>query len=407
MRTTLTALVIDDSAFNRRTLSRLLEETGFVQVVATASDGEEGLRRALAIGPDLVTVDIEMPKMDGFTFLRILMAQRPTPVIVISSQADDQNVFRALEFGAVDFLAKPTRFISDRLVDIKDELAAKVRAIRELTIENLKKRAAAASDARGPVGGEGARGAPVAGPDGGQHLRTDGVEATGPVRGPAPGPSQSFRGVDAGAAAAVARVPSLARSAGRIELVAIGASTGGPTAIQSVVTRLGDRFPVPVVVAQHMPAGFTRTFAERLDRIAGLTVVEACDGDPVLPGRVLVAPGGFNTAVVRLGQGLAVRLEERGPTQAYVPSVDRLFESAAEALGSRVVAVLLTGMGNDGRRGMVRIKGAGGQTIAESEETAIIFGMPREAIAAGVVDRVVPLPEVAPELLRRTGVEIA
>jgi two-component system chemotaxis response regulator CheB len=367
MRPALSALVIDDSAYNRRTLSRLLEETGFVQVVATASDGEEGLRRALAIGPDLVTVDLEMPKMDGFTFLRILMAQRPTPVIVISSQANDQNVFRALEFGAVDFLAKPTRFISDRLVDIKDELVAKVRAVRELQIENLRKRSA--PEPQPPP----TRPAPPAAdvrPQARLSRRTDGPAA--PVR-----------------------------------LVALGASTGGPTAIQSVITRLPERFPAPLVVAQHMPPGFTKTFAERLDRLAALAVHEARDGDPLAPGRVLIAPGGYNTLVVRTGQGLAVRLEERAPSQAYVPSVDRLFETAAEAVGPGVVGVLLTGMGNDGRRGMTQIKGAGGQTVAESEETAIIFGMPREAIAAGVVDRVLPLAEVGPDLLRRVGVEIA
>lgn len=362
MRTRLTALVIDDSAYNRRTLSRLLEETGFVQVVATASDGEEGLRRALAIGPDLVTVDLEMPRMDGFTFLRILMAQRPTPVIVISGQANDQNVFRALEFGAVDFLAKPTRFISDRLLDIKDELAAKVRAVREMTIENLRKRT--------PAVGNAAR-SPAA----------DGL--------------------------AGGRAPAPAARTSRLEIVTVGASTGGPTAIQSIVTRLDAEFPVPIVVAQHMPPGFTRTFAERLDRLSRLSVEEAKDGDRVEPGRVLIAPGGANTVVVRSGKGLTVRLEDREEGQPYVPSVDRLFESAAAAAGTRVLGVLLTGMGNDGRRGMVAIKRAGGQTVAESEETAIIFGMPREAIAAGVVDRVLPLPEVVPELQRRAGVEIA
>jgi two-component system chemotaxis response regulator CheB len=376
MKATLSAVVIDDSAYNRRTLSRLLEETGFVQVVATASDGEEGLRRALAIGPDLVTVDLEMPKMDGFTFLRILMAQRPTPVIVISSQANDQNVFRALEFGAADFLAKPTHFISDRLVDIKDELVAKVRAVRELQVENLRKRSAPPSPAA-------------------------------PGRSPAGSPRR--RGEVAAASEPPLRADVATASAGRapLELVAVGASTGGPTAIQSVLARLPERFPAPIVVAQHMPAGFTKTFAERLDRLAAVSVQEARDGDRLTPGRVLVAPGSFNTLVVRTGQGLMVRLEERAPAQSYVPSVDRLLETAADAVGPGLVGVLLTGMGNDGRRGMTRVKGAGGQTVAESEETAIIFGMPREAIAAGVVDRVLPLPEVAPELLRRAGVEIA
>ncbi len=367
MRTRLTALVIDDSAYNRRTLSRLLEETGVVQVVATASDGEEGLRRALAIGPDLVTVDLEMPKMDGFTFLRILMAQRPTPVIVISGQVNDQNVFRALEFGAVDFLAKPTRFISDRLLDIKDELAEKVRAVREMTIENLKKRATVTAVSDAPRRSEGEN-----------H------------RGPREAPGQATRA-----------------SRARLEVVTVGASTGGPTAIQSIVTRLDPRFPLPIVVAQHMPPGFTRTFAERLDRLSRLSVAEASDGDRVEPGRVLIGPGGSNTVLTRTAQGLTVRLEERSDAQAYVPSVDRLFETAASVAGTGALGVLLTGMGNDGRRGMVAIKRAGGQTVAESEETAIIFGMPREAIAAGAVDRVLPLPDLMAELQRRAGVEIA
>lgn len=362
MKARMAALVIDDSAYNRRTLTRLLEETGLVRVVATASDGEEGLRRALTLGPDLVTVDLEMPRMDGFTFLRILMAQRPTPVIVISGQANDQNVFRALDFGAVDFLAKPTRYISDRLVDIRGELLAKVRAVGELLLENLSKRAAAA-----PTRVEAAVGA-------------------------APG-ANGERGA--------------ARTAGGVRLVALGASTGGPTAIQAVLTGLGRRFPAPIVVAQHMPPGFTKTFAERLDRLSGLTVREAADGDRLEPGGVLVAPGGYNTRVVRDGSDLVLRTEPQEPGQSYVPSVDALFESAAAAAGAGVLAVLLTGMGNDGRRGMVRIKQAGGQTVAESEETAIIFGMPREAIVAGAVDRVLPLPAVAPELLRSAGLEIA
>lgn len=187
----------------------------------------------------------------------------------------------------------------------------------------------------------------------------------------------------------------------------MGASTGGPTAIQAIVTRLDPGFPLPIVVAQHMPPGFTKTFAERLDRLSRLSVAEARDGDRVVPGRVLIAPGGSNAVIVRAGQGLVVRLEDRDDEQPYVPSVDRLFESAASAAGAGVLGVLLTGMGNDGRRGMVAIKRAGGQTVAESEETAIIFGMPREAIAAGAVDRVLPLPDVVPELQRRAGVEIA
>lgn len=363
MKPPIAALVIDDSAYNRRILSRLLEETGFVRVVATASDGEEGLRRALTLGPDLVTVDLEMPRMDGFTFLRILMAQRPTPVIVISGQVNDQNVFRALDFGAVDFLAKPTRYISDRLVDIRGELLTKVRAVSELHLENLTKRSAAASV-------------------------PPGVAPTGAAPGAAGGPCAT-------------------RTAGGLQLVAIGASTGGPTAIQAILTGLGRRFPAPIVVAQHMPPGFTKTFAERLDRLSGLTVREASDGDPLEPGRVLIAPGGYNTRVVREASSLVVRTEPHEPGQSYVPSVDALFESSSAAAGAGVLAVLLTGMGNDGRRGMVRIKQAGGQTVAESEETAIIFGMPREAIAAGAVDRVLPLPAMAPELLRRAGVEIA
>ncbi|HWP34636.1 MAG TPA: CheB methylesterase domain-containing protein, partial [Thermodesulfobacteriota bacterium] len=197
-------------------------------------------------------------------------------------------------------------------------------------------------------------------------------------------------------------------AAGReLRLVALGASTGGPNAIQAILTGLGSGFPVPIVVAQHMPPGFTRTFAERLDRVSGLSVREAVDGDRLAGGRVLIAPGGLNLRVVRDGGGLAVRTEPRAPGQSYVPSVDALFESAAAAVGPALVAVLLTGMGNDGRRGMLAVKAAGGQTLAESEETAIVFGMPGEAIAAGAVDEILPLPALAPELLRRAGAKIA
>jgi len=338
-------LVIDDSAFNRRVIADILEESGRARVVGVARDGEEGIKKAFDTRPDLITLDLEMPRMDGFTFLRIIMKSLPTPVIVISARHEDKNVFKALELGAVDFLAKPTDHLKGADA-LRQDLLLKINLVSQLRMKNLQ--------------------------------RLLNRESGGAVI------SATFRRTDQPV----------------IDLVAIGASTGGPSALQTVFSSLPGQVPTAFVVSQHMPAGFTRAFAERLGRNSQLAVKEAEPGDLVQPGQVLIAPGGYNMTLQEQGGEVRVKTEPRGPEHKYVPSVDELFRSAARIYGPRMLAVVLTGMGNDGRDGIIAVKEAGGRTLAESEKTAIVYGMPREALATQKVDRVADLDEIALEIVR-------
>ncbi|HOP39529.1 MAG TPA: chemotaxis response regulator protein-glutamate methylesterase [Geobacteraceae bacterium] len=350
-------LVIDDSAFNRRTITKILEGLPEVEVVGYAVDGEEGIRRILDLKPDLVTLDLEMPRMDGFTLLRIVMSTRPTPVIVVSSWGGDESVFKALELGAVDFILKPTAGVSDELNKIREDLHEKVRGVFSLNLSCVSR--------RGTL-------------------------------------FQKKRGADAGEAKKKLSVPRR-RGIEPVSVVAIGASTGGPPALQSIFSALPENIPFSVLISQHMPPGFTRTFAERLNRTSAVQVIEASDGEMVRPGCALVAPGGKNMVFQKTEGMVAVRIVEPEPTENYLPSVDRMFHSGAEVFGSKLLGVVLTGMGNDGSMGVRAIKKAGGQVLSESEDSAVIFGMPRAAIATGMVDAIVPLEKMTEEILVRCG----
>ncbi|OGU05567.1 MAG: chemotaxis response regulator protein-glutamate methylesterase [Geobacteraceae bacterium GWC2_58_44] len=343
-------VVVDDSAYNRRAITRMLEELPGVEVVGYATNGEEGIRRVIDLTPDLVTLDLEMPRMDGFTMLRILMASTPVPVIVISSTSGDEKVFKALELGAVDFIAKPTSIISDELLKIQQDLHDKVQAVFRLNMARVRR-----SCEQAPPAPE--------------------------LALPAP------RG----------------ELSGNVDIVAIGSSTGGPPALQRIFSAFSEPPPFAVVVSQHMPSGFTNAFAERLNRSTGFEVKEARDGDQVLPGRALIAPGGKNLVFGRMGDKVVARVVAPGQKDRYIPSVDEMFCSCAEFYGNRLLAVVLTGMGNDGARGVREAKRLGAQVVAESEESAVVFGMPREAIATGLVDRVVPMDAMVREIVYRCG----
>jgi two-component system chemotaxis response regulator CheB len=330
-------LVIDDSAFSRRTIIRMLEKSPLIEVVGWARDGEEALQKALELPLDLITLDLAMPRMDGFTFLRILMSKKPTPVIVISGRGGDQDVFKALDLGAVDFVAKPTPRATPELATIEQELIRKVHAIRQLRIDKLRHQ--------------------------------------------------------------ISRAPSLVRQSAGAKLasrvVAIGASTGGPSALMQLFGAFAEAPPCAFVVSQHMPAGFTRGFAERLNRLTNLRAREARDGDELEAGTILLAPGENHLEFAAKGNRVVTCLVPRREVDRYAPAVDRMFESAAKQFGSDLLAVVLTGMGDDGRRGVQAVKHHGGRVIAESEETAVIFGMPQRAIRTGFVDAVLPLFEIA------------
>lgn len=343
-------LVIDDSAFNRRTIVKMLEVLPNVEVVGYACDGEEGLRKVLDLKPDLVTLDLEMPRMDGFTLLRIVMQKQPTPIIVVSSRSNDEDVFKALELGAVEFVPKPSARVSPVLMDIRDVLLEKVREVTKANLRSILERRP-----------------PVAVPRRGERRQTS-----------------------------VAAAP-----AGKdFKMVVIGSSTGGPPALQTIFSSILEPIPVGFAIAQHMPPDFTRAFAERLNRFSALEIREAADGDLILPGRVLIAPGGYNLETFRRGQEIVVKVTEPKSHQRYVPSADVLFASAAPLFGARLLGVVLTGMGNDGTRGVQAIKDHGGTVLAEDEESCVVFGMPKEAIATGRVDAVVPLPSMCREILR-------
>ncbi|HYH96636.1 chemotaxis-specific protein-glutamate methyltransferase CheB [Hyalangium sp.] len=337
-RPPITVLVIDDSAHNRRTLKQLLESEPDVQVVDWAADGEEGLRKVVDLRPDVVTVDLEMPRMGGYTFLRLLRSTAPTPAIVISSHTHKADVFKALELGAFDFIARPAKATTQALEELRRELLEKVRAARLVR--------------RG----------------GGKRL-----------------PGRLPRELEPPEASPF--------------IVAVGASTGGPPAVQRLLEALSAEPTSCVLVCQHMPAQFTKAFAERLDSIGPFHVSEAKDGDRLAPGHVFIAPGGRHMLLVEHGGQLVLKTPEVGAKDRYVPSADRLFASVAKALGERSLAVVLTGMGSDGASGAREVHQAGGEVWAESEETAVVFGMPQEAISTGVVKRVLPLGEIGPALV--------
>ncbi|HXH91785.1 MAG TPA: chemotaxis-specific protein-glutamate methyltransferase CheB [Thermoanaerobaculia bacterium] len=335
----LRALVIDDSAYNRVTISRMLESSPKIKVVATAVNGEDGIKQVMKHKPDVITLDLEMPVMDGFAFLRWLMANIPTAVIAVSSRSSDRSVFKALDLGAIDFIGKPGGRVSPRLEEIERDLVAKVLQVADIRMENLRRRI----------------------------VEEEQLEPQDT------GPSGSCEG--------------------GIELVAIGCSTGGPPALQHVFQSL-PLLPIPIVVAQHMPPAFTRLFAERVNKLTSYNVKEADDGEKIENGTVYIAPGGMQMEVRRNADGLLLRTFPAKVADVYAPSVDRLLISASDACGERLVAIIMTGMGDDGAQAIRRVRERGGKTIAESAQSAIIFGMPNEAIKTGCVDQVLPLGEI-------------
>ncbi len=349
-------LVIDDSAFNRRTIVKMLESLPNVEVVGYACDGEEGLRKVIDLRPDLITLDLEMPRMDGFTLLRIVMQKQPTPIIVVSSRTDDEDVFKALELGAVEFVPKPSSKVSPILMDIREELLSKVRDVTSANLGNVMALANMVGQKRDKISKRATR----------LDTSTESV-------------CQNFR------------------------MVVIGSSTGGPPALQNIFSAIQDEIPVSFAVAQHMPPDFTRAFADRLNRFSALTIHEAKDGDIVKPGEVLIAPGGKNLEFFPKGTKIIAKVSEPKGHQRYLPSVDTLFSSAAAIFGSRLLGVVLTGMGNDGAMGVHAIKQNGGSSFAEDEESCVVFGMPKEAIATGTVDKIIALPLMCKEILLHCG----
>jgi len=335
-------LVVDDSALMRQVLTQILSSDPAIEVVGTAPDPFIARDKIKALAPDVLTLDVEMPRMDGLAFLERLMRAHPMPVVMVSSltEAGCDVTLRALELGAVDFVTKPRIDVRERIHEVAAEMVEKVKAA-----------AAARILPRGP--------APV-------------------TRPPAPRPAGLFRTTEA--------------------VIAAGASTGGTEALREFLSALPADAP-GVVVVQHMPERFTRAFAERLDRLCTVRVKEAEDGDRVLAGHVLVAPGSRHLRVVRDGAQVRARVSDDPPVNRHRPSVDVLFHSAAAALGPNAIGVIMTGMGSDGARGLLAMRQAGARTLAQDPDSCVVFGMPREAIALGAAEQVVPLARMADAVL--------
>lgn len=345
----LRVLVVDDSAYNRKMLRAMLMDTEEVGTVDVVSDGEEAIKVVMTDPPDVITLDLNMPRMDGFTFLRWLMRNHPLPVVVVSAEGGEKNVFKALDLGALDFVVKPVRYASERIVEIKAELQEKISAI--------------------------------AGKDLGPYLSRLKVKKT---------------------AEKAAKTLSWTEPRGKgASILVIGASTGGPSAVQRVLSDLPADYPLPVIVVQHMPPVFTRQFAMRLDRNTALAGKEIEDGDKLQPGMIYVVPGGHHLLISGKSNPKA-RIVERQEGDRFVPSVDRTMDSAAETFGARAIGVLLTGMGNDGAQGLSKMRESGGLTVAESEESSVVFGMPRAAIQKGAAQEVLHLDLIGSRIIELT-----
>ena len=372
-------LVVDDSGFFRRRVSEILSADPTIQVIGTATNGKEAIDQALALKPDVITMDYEMPLMDGITAVRHIMQRCPTPVLMFSSLTHEgaRVTLDALDAGAVDFLPKNFEDISRNPEKVKQMLCEKVHSIsrsnRRLSSYSAPAPAvsAPAPVPRPALGGFGASTPTASMPP----ARTTPIASRG-----APGPAST----------------SGAPKRKAYKLVAIGTSTGGPVALQRVLTQLPGNFPAPIVLVQHMPAAFTKAFAERLDKLCRISVKEAEDGDILRPGLALLAPGGKQMMID--GRG-AVRILPGDERLNYKPCVDITFGSAAKSFGDKVLAVVLTGMGADGREGARLLKQGGSQVWAQDEASCVIYGMPMAIVKADLADAVYSLDDIGKHLV--------
>jgi two-component system chemotaxis response regulator CheB len=366
--------VVDDSSFIRKAIARLLGNDARIEVVGTAASGEELLAHLEIWRPDVITLDLAMPGMGGLATLDRIMIERPTPVVILSTHSGEgaPQTIEALHRGAVDFIDKQRYSLVD------------FQALREVLLEKVLQVAPL------PLGADEAAAEAPAG--GGWRARLEERRRAGDGAW-APG----RRGAEEAAAPAGERREADAGRRG-FELLVVGASTGGPPAVQRVLEDLGAEVSVPIAVAQHMPEGFTRAFASRLNSHLPLSVREASDGEPLRPSAVYIAPSPWNLSIDRGEGGLRAVVGPARGDLGYRPSVDELFSSACSILGARVVAVLLTGMGRDGAAGMARLRQAGAYTVAQDEASSIVYGMPRAAVELRAAREVLPLERIGPRL---------
>lgn len=341
-------LIVDDSAYIRKVMKKMLSRSPFIEVIGVASDGEEALELTEKLNPDVVTLDIVMPQLDGISFLRTQMAKRPVRVIIVSITSESsERVLEALNVGAIDFVHKPTSLATDQILEIADELIAKVKEAANVDISHLQVTS---------------------------KLQKQGV--------PQP------------LALTAARLI-------RVDMVVLGISTGGPQALRFLIPQLPANFPVPLAMVLHMPVGYTKMYAEKLNQISALTVVEAQEGDELRPGVALLAPAGRHLRIVRhpLTGAAVAHLDLNPPTTLHRPCVDVLFQSASEVFRNRLLGVVMTGMGSDGKQGAAWIKSQGGVIFTEAEESCVVYGMPMSVCEAGLSDKVVPLAQMSQRIM--------
>ncbi len=334
-------LVVDDSAFMRNAISNMLASDPEIAVVSTAKDGIEAIEKIETLKPDIVTLDVEMPRMDGIAALRQIMEKNPLPVIMVSSLTVEgaKVTLDALDIGAVDFIPKNLSALSINIMQIKQILIDKVKLIGRKGLIRKKR-----------------------------HTQN------------------------------ISNIPSYTTHR-KINAVAVGASTGGPKVLQEIIPKLPKDIPVPIVIAQHMPPNFTGPFAERLNQLSEIIVKEAEEGELLKPGVALIAPGRGHMKVIRKGLETAVHIYENSEEFIYRPSVDALMLSMAECFPGRSLGVILTGIGEDGLKGLTMLKQKGGRVFAQNEETCVVYGMPRAVIDAGVADKVLPSEDIAGEII--------
>jgi two-component system, chemotaxis family, protein-glutamate methylesterase/glutaminase len=344
-------LVVDDSALMRKLIPAILARDSSIEVVGTAMDGAFALKKIEELQPDVVTLDLEMPRMDGMEMLRLIMRRAPLPVILFSTHSKEGGyaTLKALALGAVDFLAKPKDAAAGHLENIADQLIAKIKVAKRAAKRKLP---------------------PVTVKEELPKLKKGSRPALPPRR-----------------------------------VIAVGISTGGPNALQYMLSQIPSDFLSTIVIVQHMPEGFTEMFAKRLDECSPLEVHEARSGDLIFAGRVLICPGNRHMMVRRMPRGDMVVLSDGPPVNGHRPSADVLFHSVAQEFGLLAVGVLMTGMGEDGAEGLGAIKSAGGMTIAQSEDTCVVSGMPRAAILKGYASKVIPLEGLGPFLVNHYGAE--
>lgn len=338
-------LVVDDSAFMRKLISDIFNQTPGFTVIDTARNGLEAIEKVKRTKPNVVTMDVEMPGLDGISALKLIMEQQPTPVVMLSSLTKNgaEATIRALELGAVDFVAKTGTLTAD-IDSVREELIQKVRAAASINVKHI-------------------------------------------VQPTSPSPKLNI---------IINNIPFAGE-----HVVAIGTSTGGPRALQEIITKIPANFPAGILIVQHMPPGFTKSLAERLNSLSAIQVKEAENGDIVRPGLALIAPGDYHMRVEKgLNQQIKIKLSQEASVNGHRPSVDPMMHSVADIYRQNTVGVILTGMGADGSLGIKSIKESGGRTIAEDESSAVVYGMPRAAVELGVVDKITPLPMVANEIIR-------